>query len=115
MEYSKIFLSLTSYIDLQVKSLINKILMRKKNTIKIKIITLINQAFILKIIFETNKKTNIHKKKLFSKQNLFIIFYFFSLILIFGIRILHVSLNQIERYRIKKLVKKTRHFKKRYS
>ena len=45
---------------------------------------------------KVTKKINIYKKTNFFKDRMYILFFlFFSLILIFSIRIIHISLNKI--------------------
>ena len=58
----------------------------------------INQnSFYFEDYFETNKKNKYSQKNNYFQNRIYLLFFlFFSLILIFGIRILHVSLNQIE-------------------
>ena len=58
----------------------------------------INQnSFYFEDYFETNKKNKYSQKNNYFQSRIYLLFFlFFSLILIFGIRILHVSLNQIE-------------------
>ena len=68
---------------------------RKKRTKKL---SHINQtSFYFEDYIETNKKNNYSQKKYFSHDRVYLLFFlFFSLILIFSIRIIHVSLNKIE-------------------
>ena len=58
----------------------------------------INQkSFFFEDYIETNKKTKSSQKNNFFQDRIYILFFlFFSLIFIFSIRIIHVSLNKIE-------------------
>ena len=48
---------------------------------------------------ETNKKSRLSKKNNLMQDRIYLLFFlFFSLILIFGIRIIHVSLNKYENF-----------------
>ncbi len=56
-------------------------------------------SFYFEDYLETNKKNKILKKKNLSQDRIYLLFFlFFSLILIFGIRIIHVSLNKFEKF-----------------
>ena len=69
--------------------------MKKRNNIKKKYN--INQtSFYFEDYFESNKKNKYLQKTNFLKDRMYILFFlFFSLILIFSIRIIHISLNKI--------------------
>ena len=69
--------------------------MKKRNNIKKKYN--INQtSFYFEDYFESNKKNKYLQKTNFFKDRMYILFFlFFSLILIFSIRIIHISLNKI--------------------
>jgi len=70
--------------------------MKKRNNLKKKYN--INQtSFYFEDYFESNKKNKYLQKKNFFKDRMYILFFlFFSLILIFSIRIIHISLNKID-------------------
>ena len=70
--------------------------MKKRNNIKKKYN--INQtSFYFEDYFESNKKNKYLQKTNFFKDRIYILFFlFFSLILIFSIRIVHISLNKID-------------------
>ena len=70
--------------------------MKKRNNIKKKYN--INQtSFYFEDYFESNKKNKYLQKTNFFKDRMYILFFlFFSLILIFSIRIIHISLNKID-------------------
>ena len=70
--------------------------MKKRNNTKKKYN--INQtSFYFEDYFESNKKNKYLQKTNFFKDRMYILFFlFFSLILIFSIRIIHISLNEIE-------------------
>ena len=55
-------------------------------------------SFYFEDYLETNKKNKIIKKNNFQDRIYILFFLFFSLILIFSIRIVHVSLNKIKIY-----------------
>ena len=70
--------------------------MRKKYK-KSKYININQTSFYFEDYLETNKKNkSIKKNNLFQDRIYLLFFLFFSLILIFSIRIIHVSLNKIE-------------------
>ena len=72
--------------------------MRKK-TRKNKKININQTSFYFEDYIETNKKNKfIQKNNLFQDRIYLLFFLFFSLILIFCIRIIHISLNKIEIY-----------------
>ena len=80
--------------------------MRKKNKKTIKY-NLNQKSFYFEDYLETNKKNkNSQKNNLFQDRIYLLFFLFFSLILIFSIRIIHVSLNQFEIYNSEKTPKK---------
>ncbi len=56
-------------------------------------------SFFFEDYLETNKKINSYKRKNLSQDRIYLLFFlFFSLILIFSIRIIHVSLNKFEMF-----------------
>ncbi len=64
--------------------------MKKRNNIN-------QTSFYFEDYFESNKKNKYLQKKNFFKDRMYILFFlFFSLILIFSIRIIHISLNKID-------------------
>ena len=64
--------------------------MKKRNNIN-------QTSFYFEDYFESNKKNKYLQKKNFFKDRIYILFFlFFSLILIFSIRIIHISLNKID-------------------
>ena len=70
--------------------------MRKKYK-KNKNININQTSFYFEDYLETNKKNRSSKKNNFSQDRIYLLFFlFFSLILIFSIRIVHVSLNKFE-------------------
>ena len=70
--------------------------MRKK-TKKIKILNSNQKSFYFEDYLETNKKNKFLKKNNLFQDRIYLLFFlFFSLILIFSIRIIHVSLNKFE-------------------
>ena len=80
--------------------------MRKKSK-KIKKYNLNQKSFYFEDYLETNKKNKfLQKNNLFQDRIYLLFFLFFSLILIFSIRIIHVSLNKFEIYNSEKMPKK---------
>ena len=70
--------------------------MRKKSK-KIKNYNINQKSFYFEDYLETSKKNKISQKKNFFQDRIYLLFFlFFSLIFIFSVRILHVSLNKIE-------------------
>ena len=60
-------------------------------------------SFYFEDYLETNKKNKFLKKNNFFQDRIYLLFFlFFSLILIFSIRIIHVSLNNFEIYNTEK-------------
>ena len=69
----------------------------KKKIKKSKNISKNQTSFYFEDYFETNKKNKSSQKKNFYQDRIYLLFFlFFSLILIFSIKIIHVSLNKIE-------------------
>ena len=69
----------------------------KKKYKKNKNININQTSFYFEDYLETNKKNRSSKKNNFSQDRIYLLFFlFFSLILIFSIRIVHVSLNKFE-------------------
>ena len=95
MENSKIFLSISDFINIQNKivhmeTLNEKIKNRKKSNVN-------QSSFFFEDYLKQIKKIKSYRKIIFFKtEYIFYFFLFFSLILIFSIRIVHVSLNKIE-------------------
>ena len=90
ISYSKIFLKISDFSLSQNKFSTLNNLMKKKSK---KNNNIINQVSILKTILETNKKNKILKKSNNFQDRIYsIIFLFFFLILIFSIKIIHISL-----------------------
>ena len=105
MEYSKIFLNISNFINSKKKFLIKKIKMRKKIK-KNKKFNKNQTSFYFEDYLETNKKENSQKKNNLFQDRIYLLFFlFFSLILIFSIRIIHVSLNKIEIFNQEKIKK----------
>ena len=72
----------------------------KKNNIK-------QRSFIFEDYFETNKHDKFSQKnKLFQDKIYLLFFLFFSLIFIFSVKIVHISLNNIETFVKEKSTKK---------
>ena len=65
----------------------------------------INQSsFYFEDYIETNKKNKFSKDKNFFQDRIYLLFFlFFSLIFIFSLSIVHISLNEIKIYEKKKL------------
>ncbi len=64
-------------------------------------------SFYFEDFLETNKKNKSSKKNNFYQDRIYLLFFlFFSLILIFSIRIIHVSLNQFEIHKLENSPKK---------
>ena len=69
----------------------------KKRSKKNKNLNINQTSFYFEDFFETNKKNKISQKINYFQDRIYLLFFlFFSLIFIFGIRIIHVSLNKIE-------------------
>ena len=69
----------------------------KKKSKKSKDFNINQKSFFFEDYLETNKKNKfLQKNNLFQDRIYILFFLFFSLILIFSIRIVHVSLNKIE-------------------
>ena len=80
--------------------------MRKKSKKKIKY-NLNQKSFYFEDYLETNKKNKYSQKNNFFQDRIYLLFFlFFSLILIFSIRIIHVSLNKFEIYNSERIPKK---------
>ncbi len=80
--------------------------MRKKNKNTIKY-NLNQKSFYFEDYLETNKKNKYSQKNNLFQDRIYLLFFlFFSLILIFSIRIIHVSLNKFEIYNSDKTPKK---------
>ena len=80
--------------------------MRKKQK-KIKNLDINQTSFYFEDYLETNKKNkSLHKNKLFQDRIYLLFFLFFSLIFIFSIRIIHVSLNKIQIFSHESISKK---------
>ena len=70
--------------------------MRKKRK-KNKNLNINQSSFYFEDYLETNKKNKLSQKNNFFQDRIYLLFFlFFSLIFIFSIRIIHVSLNTIE-------------------
>ena len=70
--------------------------MRKKSK-KNKSININQTSFFFEDYLATNKKNKLSKKNCFSQDRVYLLFFlFFSLILIFSIRIIDISLNKFE-------------------
>ena len=94
MEYSKIFLSISNFNNLQNKY-VSQIEIEKKK--KKKILNPNQTSFYFEDYLETNKKNKYSKSKNFLHDRIYLLFFlFFSLILIFSIKIIYVSLNKVE-------------------
>ena len=94
IEYSKIFLSISNFIELNKKFAIQEIENEKKSR-KDKNLNKNQVSFYFEDYLETNKKKK--PQAYFYQDRIYLLFFlFFSLILIFSIRIIHVSLNKIE-------------------
>ncbi len=71
----------------------------KKKTRKNKYFNKDQSSFYFEDFLETNKKNKISLKKSLLQDRIYLLFFlFFSLILVFSIRIIHVSLNKVEFY-----------------
>ena len=69
----------------------------KKKYKKSKNLNLNQKSFYFEDYLETNKKNKFSQKNNLSHDRMYLLFFlFFSLIVIFSIRIIHVSLNKIE-------------------
>ena len=80
--------------------------MRKKSKKTIKY-NLNQKSFYFEDYLETNKKNKYSQKNNLFQDRIYLLFFlFFSLILIFSIRIIHVSLNKFEIYNSEKIPKK---------
>ena len=80
--------------------------MRKKSKKTIKY-NLNQKNFYFEDYLETNKKNKYSQKNNFFQDRIYLLFFlFFSLILIFSIRIIHISLNKFEIYNSEKTPKK---------
>ena len=94
MESSNIFLKMDDFTDLE-KIVIQDIENEKK--LKKKDFNINQSSFYFEDYLETNKKIKFLKKNNYSQDRIYILFFlFFSLIFIFSIRIIHVSLNKVE-------------------
>ena len=95
MKHSKIFLSISDYLEIE-----NKLAIKNKNEKEKKKNKNFNKnqtSFYFEDYLETSKKNNyFQKNNLFLDRIYLLFFLFFSLIFIFSIRIIHVSLNEIE-------------------
>ena len=70
--------------------------MRKKNK-KDKNYNINQNSFYFEDYYETNKKNKVSRKNIYSQDRIYLLFFlFFSLVLIFSIKIVHISLNKIE-------------------
>ncbi len=70
--------------------------MRKKNK-KDKNYNINQNSFYFEDYYETNKKNKVSQKNNFYQDRIYLLFFlFFSLVLIFSIKIVHISLNKIE-------------------
>ena len=88
------------------KLLIKKYLMKKKFK-KNKYLNKNQTSFYFEDYLETDKKKRFLKKKNLSQDRIYLLFFlFFSLIFIFSIRIIHVSLNSIELFNQENKTKK---------
>ena len=77
--------------------------MMRKKTKKIKEHNSNQKSFYFEDYLETNKKNKFLKKNNIFQDRIYLLFFlFFSLILIFSIRIIHVSLNNFEIYNTEK-------------
>ena len=97
MDYSKIYLNLNSFIGLKNKFVIKKMIIRKKNKNR-KNKNINQKVFILKITLRQIKKINFYKKAIFSRQNLFAIFFVFFFDFNFQYQNYTVSLDKFEIY-----------------
>ena len=62
-------------------------------------------SFYFEDYLETNKKNKYSQNKNFFHDRIYLLFFlFFSLILIFSIKIIHVSLNKVELFQNEKIV-----------
>ena len=98
IKYSNIFLNISDFTKIQdkiskVKTLNEKKFKQKKN----------QKSFYFEDYLETNKKNKILKKSNNFQDRIYILFFFFfSLILIFSIKITHISLDRKTTFNIEK-------------
>ena len=105
MEYSKIFLSISNFIELENKVAIQGNQNEKKR--KNRNLNSNQTSFYFEDFIETTRKNKISKKNNLIQDRIYILFFLFlSLIFIFSTRIIHVSLNKIEVFDKKNMIGK---------
>ena len=102
MDHSKIFIDISSFKNINNK-FVNQELINEKKIQKNKNLNTNQKSFFFEDYLETNKKNIFLKKNNIFQDRIYLLFFlFFSLILIFGIRIIHISLNNVNFYHSEK-------------